>query len=367
MRLSDDFEESRKSSNMYVTTVLVVTLFIVLLITAVLFFNRDKGKSGLQAAENKESQESVASGVIYPEAGELISEDKLRPDDLDFWDKYPEESEAPVSTKPVESVEIEVVENDPSTDGHHTLIVNEKGEEEWLLISPYLPKHEYDFTNLVSKSGLMKYYEDGRLTSYVGVDLSKNQDYVDFGKVKKAGIEFAMIRLGSRGYGTGQLTLDEYFVDNVRRADAAGIKVGIYFFSQAISTEEAVEEANMVLEQIAEMSIDYPIAFDMKKISNDSARTDKLTKSERTKIAKAFLDTIKAAGYKAILYGNKEWLLKEIDYSKLTDVDVWLSQDKDIPDYPYRFTMWQYETQAVVDGISGYVNLDISFIDYSEK
>jgi len=367
MRLTNDFEDNRKSGSLYVTTILVVTLFMVLLIAAVLFFNREKKDT--HSGQVSESTEMITDlpEVIYPEADELVSDSKLSPDDLDFWDKYPEKSEATSIEAVKETEEESSQEEDPSKDGRHTLVVDATGKEEWLLISPYLPKHEYDFTNLVSKSGLMKYYLDGKLASYVGVDLSKNQDYVDFSKVKKAGIEFAMIRLGSRGYGTGQLTLDEYFVDNARRAEDAGIKIGIYFFSQAISAEEALEEANLVLENIADIPVEYPIAFDMEKIANDTARTDSLTKSEKTKIAKTFLDAIKNAGYKAILYGDKEWLLKEIDYSKLTDVDVWLAQDKDIPDYPYRFTMWQYETQAVVDGISGYVNLDISFIDYSEK
>ena len=116
-----------------------------------------------------------------------------------------------------------------------------------MLISPYLPKNEYDFTNLVCQSDVMKYYVDGKQASYSGVDISKLQDYVDFGKVKKAGIDFVMLRVGARGYGTGQLILDDYFSDNLKRATDAGLNVGAYFFSQAITKEEAVEEANMVL------------------------------------------------------------------------------------------------------------------------
>lgn len=92
-----------------------------------------------------------------------------------------------------------------------------------------------------------------------------------------------------------------------------------------------------------------------------------MSKSDRTAIAKAFLDTVEDAGYKTLLYGNKEWLIKQVDMSKLTAYDVWLSQVADIPDYPYRFTMWQYNTSGKVDGVSGYVNLNISFVDYSEK
>ncbi len=190
---------------------------------------------------------------------------------------------------------------------------------------------------------------------------------MDFVKVKKAGIEFVMLRVGARGYGTGQLILDEYFNDNIKRATDAGLDVGVYFFSQAITPEEAVEEANMVIESLGEYQISYPVAFDMELIENDTARTDSLTRAERTEITKAFLDTISAAGYKTLIYGNKEWLLKEIDMSKLTAYDVWYSQGADIPDYPYKFGMWQYSFQGSVDGIAGYVNMDISFINYSEK
>jgi GH25 family lysozyme M1 (1,4-beta-N-acetylmuramidase) len=105
----------------------------------------------------------------------------------------------------------------------------------------------------------------------------------------------------------------------------------------------------------------------MESVENDTARTDALSRSEKTDIAKAFLDTISAAGYKTIIYGNKEWLIKQIDMSKLTAYDVWLSQQTDIPDYPYQFTMWQYSQQGSVDGIAGYADMNISFIDYSEK
>ena len=145
---------------------------------------------------------------------------ELHPDDFDFWDMYPEETETPQPTE--EPEETTAPEDDPSTDGKHTLVQYADGKEEWVLISPYLPKHDYDFTKLVCQSDLMKYYENGKQVSYTGVDISKFQDYVDFVKVKKAGIDFVMIRLGARGYGTGQLILDEYFQDNIKRATDAG-------------------------------------------------------------------------------------------------------------------------------------------------
>ena len=154
---------------------------------------------------------------------------------------------------------------------------------------------------------------------------------------------------------------------SISRTTDAGLEIGLYFFSQAISTDEAVEEANLVLSNIGDYAVTYPIAIDMEQIKNDTSRIDNLSREDKTKITKSFLETIEKAGYKAMVYGNKEWLLKKIDLSKLTEYDIWLSQPGDLPDYPYKFTMWQYSTTANIDGIAGYANLNISFIDYSEK
>lgn len=361
MRMRDDYEERSGISPTVVMTVVAVTLFVAALLVLILIVNSDNNGSS-QSSEGVGQNFSVV--ISEPESEDVVQENPLRPEDLDFWDKYPpQETKEPAE----EELPQEEAENDPATDGRHTKIVNADGSEEWVLISPYLPKHDYDFTKLVCQSDRMKYFENGNQSSFEGIDLSEIQNYVDFVEVKKTGIDFVMLRVGARGYGTGQLILDEYIVDNLKRATDAGLEVGVYFFSQAVSTEEAVEEANMVIETLGDYRISYPVAFDMEKITGDTSRTDTLSKSEKTQIAKAFLDTIEAAGYKAILYGDKEWLIRQIDMSKLTSYDIWLSQETDIPDYPYRFTMWQYNKSARVDGVSGYVNLNISFVDYSEK
>ena len=176
-----------------------------------------------------------------------------------------------------------------------------------------------------------------------------------------------MLRVGARGYSSGQLVLDDYFLDNIKRASDAELEIGVYFFSQAVTEAEAIEEANLVLEQIQDYTVRYPIAFDMEYVDNDTSRVEGVSRADKTTIARAFLDTVKAAGYEPMIYGDKQWLIKQIDLSKLTEYDIWLSQLEDIPDYPYQFSMWQYDRQASIDGISGYANLDISFIDYSEK
>ena len=374
MRLPEEHDDHSGLTPTVVSAIVAVTLFVGVILVAVLLMNGSSGRSKRPQSEPTsvfaEETEAAGSGEMqaagdYPDTDDLISGSTLSPDDFDFWDLYPEE-EAEPSEEPEETVE-ETVENDPATDGRHTLITHDDGEEEWVLISPYLPKHEYDFTKLVCQENLMKYYEDGRQVSFVGADISKNQDYVDFIELKKAGLDFVMLRVGARGYSSGQLVLDEYFTDNLRRAKEAGLEIGVYFFSQAITKDEAIEEANMVIEQIKDQGITYPVAFDMEHIENDVSRIDNLSRSEKTEIAQAFLDTVKNAGYKPMLYGDKEWLLKQVDLSKLTAYDVWYSQHSDIPDYPYKFTMWQYTGEASIEGIAGYANLNISFIDYSEK
>ena len=213
----------------------------------------------------------------------------------------------------------------------------------------------------------MVYYEDGRQSSYVGVDLSKYNNEVDFQKLKAAGVDFVMLRLGSRGYGSGQIMLDEKFVEYITKATEAGLQIGVYFYSQAITEAEAVEEANFVIQNLVNYKLTYPIAFDMEYVKNDSARIDALTREEKTKVAKAFLKTVKTAGYKPMIYGTKEWLIKEIDLTKLTDYDVWLSQQEEEPDYPYQFQMWQYSLEGSISGVTGDVDMNISFVDYSEK
>lgn len=367
MKMPNDYDDKSNMTFTIVMSILAVSVFVAAILLAVLFLNQKSTASAGRSQQNNAIQAAADPSspvIIYPETDELLSGSELHPDDLDFWDMYPEPTASPT---PEPTKEPEEEAPDPSTDGKHTLVQYADGEEEWVLISPYLPKHEYDFTKLVCQSDLMKYYENGKQTSYVGVDISKYQDYVDFVKVKKAGIDFVMIRVGARGYSSGQLVLDEYFSDNIKRATDAGLDVGVYFYSQAITKEEAIEEANMVIENLGEYQLAYPVAYDMEMVENDTARTENLTKAEKTEIAKAFLDTIAATGRKTMIYGNKEWLIKEIDMSKLTAYDVWLSQPADIPDYPYKFSMWQYDFEGSVDGIVGYVNMNISFINFAEK
>lgn len=358
-------EESNSFSLSMTLTITAVCVFIGCLFFVVLLWNgKEDGKAGGDTTPYEGPVQSKAEQASVADLEDLLSGEKRKAEDLDFWDKYPEETSEEIRETPEPTIK---PEEDPATDGKHTLVVTEDGKEEWVLINQYLPKNEYDYTKLVCQSDIMKYYSDGRQISFVGIDVSKLQDYIDYTKVKKAGIDFVMVRVGARGYSSGQLILDDYFSENIKRASDAGLQVGVYFFSQAINEEEALEEANLVLDSIRDFPVSYPVAFYMDGVTGDTARIDRLSRQEKTTIAKTFMDMVGNAGYVPLLYGDKEWLIKQLDLSKLTAYDVWLSQYSDIPDYPYKFSMWQYSASGSVDGIAGYVNMNISFLDFTEK
>lgn len=369
-----------------------VSAFILIVLFAV-FRNNDKKSGGSEYLQEiqKQQEEAVQEEQLAIQEEEEAAP-KLRAEDLDFWDMYPEESEEPEEEKKTaessnknpytekaekekekdkeaERQKEEEERNDPATDGKHTLITNRDGSEEWVLISPYLKKNTFDFTNMEDKAGLKRYMENGRKTSYVGVDISKHTGKIYFPSLKAAGVDYVMIRLGSRGYSTGQITLDENFKENIEGAIEAQLDVGVYFYSQAISQDEAIQEANFVVQNLEPYrgKVKYPIAFNMGFVSNDKSRIEGLSREDKTTVTVSFLEGIKAAGYVPMVYGDKEWLLKEVDLTKLQDFDVWLSQEEDIPDYPYLYSMWQYDTDGVLNGIDGGADLNICFVGYSER
>lgn len=382
-------EDDRKPMGASVIYMVIGVSVFVLVMLLVVMKNNKKADDRREYAQNSAQQQEQTDAETEAET-ETATQQKLRAEDLDFWDMYPVEGETDTApdlqpaetgndTASAEAVDEseegdaakgdEVVQEDPSTDGKHTLVKAADGTEEWVLISPYLTKNTYDFTNLSESANLKKYTENGKKISYVGVDISKHNGSINFRSLKASGVDYVMIRLGARGYSTGQLSLDDNFAENMEEAVEAGLDIGIYFYSQAINQEEAVQEVNFVVQNLEpyRAHITYPVAFDMENVSNDKARIDQLSRDDKTTITSSFLSGIQAAGYAPMIYGNKEWLIKNIDLAKLQDYDIWLSQDEDIPDYPYQYTMWQYTTTGVVNGIKGDANLNICFVSYSDR
>jgi len=214
--------------------------------------------------------------------------------------------------------------------------------------------------------GLKYYYENGELASYAGIDVSSFNGDIDFNAVKEFGIDFVIVRLGGRGYGQeGVIFEDDYALTNLKSAKAAGLSVGAYFFSQAITVDEAIEEANFCLDLLDGFYLDYPLVFDWETIdSAENPRTEDILPETLTNCAKAFCDTVNKAGYIPCLYTDSKKAYMKFDLSKLKGVDIWYAFYNDEPDMYYNYMMWQYSCTGYVDGIEGDVDLNICFKNY---
>ncbi len=247
------------------------------------------------------------------------------------------------------------------------IVVKQGGEILYLPIDKSLALSNYNYLNMETVDGF-KVYDDGAQKSIAGIDVSYYQGVIDWEAVANdpANIEFAIIRAGYRGYVSGDINIDEQFLNNLEGSTSAGIDTGVYFFSQAINEDEAREEANFIIENIKDYNVTYPIVFDMEEVYDDNARTNNLTATEITDITIAFCEEIKAAGYTPVVYGNIGWMMFNLELSRLEDYDKWFAQYFRQPFFPYEYSMWQYTANGEVDGIEGPVDLNISFIDYSD-
>lgn len=245
------------------------------------------------------------------------------------------------------------------------LIYADKDEYVFAPVLDEVKKHHYLEENFVSTDdGEMQYIENGEVVSHKGIDVSKYQGSIDWAAVASDGVEYAFVRLGLRGYGSGKLVLDEYFDKNMSGAKDAGIRTGVYFFTQAVTVAEAVEEADYVLENIAEYDVSYPVVFDVEMITNDNGRANELSQKDRTDIAIAFCDRIKAAGYTPMIYGNVKCFTKLLDMTRLNDYEKWYAFYDDYMYMPYEVGIWQYTEKGKVAGISTGVDLNISYKEY---
>ena len=226
-----------------------------------------------------------------------------------------------------------------------------------------VPKCDYDYERLVEENGY-KYYTDakGRIISTIGIDVSEYQPSVDWQQVKNAGIDFAIIRVGYRGYGEeGRLVEDAMFKSHIEGALEAGLEVGVYFFSQALNKAETIEEAEFVMDRIRNYEITYPVVFDTEEIKEETARTSDLDKEQYTQNCITFCDAVKDAGYTSMIYANMKWMAYTLDLEKLTNYAKWYADYEPKPQCPYEFQMWQYTEKGQVPGVDGNVDLDVCF------
>ena len=249
----------------------------------------------------------------------------------------------------------------------------------------FFKKGEAKYTGWQTINGVVKYFDvngnavtgeqviqgvkytfasDGSLvtgTGTMGIDVSKWNGNIDWDAVKNSGVSYVIIRCGYRGSSQGSLIVDPMFTSNIKGATDAGLKVGVYFFTQAVDRVEAVEEASMVLDMIKNYRISYPVFLD---VEASGGRADGISKETRTEVCKAFCQTIQNGGYTAGIYANKTWLTEKIDTSQLSGYKIWLAQYSSSPTYTGRYDLWQYKSTGRVSGISGDVDLNLSYLGY---
>ena len=232
-----------------------------------------------------------------------------------------------------------------------------------------IPLNEYEPAGFISRDSGHITYAAGGLEAIAGVDVSEFQGDIDWKQVKVSGMDFAMIRVGLRGYGTaGNMVMDKNFEKNITGALEAGLKVGVYFFSQAINVEEAREEAQFVLDAIAGYDIDYPVVFDWERITNgQNARTDGLSGEAVTLCARTFCDTVAAAGYTPAVYFNQTLGYLSLELEQLAEYPFWLASYSAQPNFYYHFDMWQYTAKGLLPGVQGFVDLNLSFRDFAAE
>lgn len=257
------------------------------------------------------------------------------------------ESETESSTSA--NINVSVAEEDDSKDPENTEnIKNEDGAK-------------VNFAEVQAKKGLQN-----------GIDVSKWQGKIDWQKVKNAGIDFAIIRIGYRAE-NGQLYRDSNADYNIQQAQKVGILVGVYFFSTAVNTTEAIEEAKWTVSAIKSYSISYPVVYDCEGFKNSDSRMYSLTAEQRTQNALSFLDTIKKSGYEGMFYGSKSDLTDNTAFN-ISEIEakykVWVAQYKNPPypqsqkpDYDGRYDMWQYTNKGMVFGVEGNCDMVVSYFE----
>ncbi|MBW9212557.1 MULTISPECIES: glycoside hydrolase family 25 protein [Terrabacteria group] len=222
--------------------------------------------------------------------------------------------------------------------------------------------HHYNWSYL-DKSEKIYRYEDKNYYSRFGIDVSVHQGEIDWAKVKKAGVQFAYIRLGYRGYQNGYLSEDTTFRYNIQEALKQKLPVGVYFFSQAINEKEAKEEAEFVLKRIRSYPISLPVVYDLETAGEGkNNRIGSLTKEDMTKHAIAFMKHIKNNGYEAMSYSSTQVYGRMYQLDVIQKYPVWIAEYDQVVKYPYQFRFWQYSSKGKIDGIHKPVDLNLQFI-----
>lgn len=279
------------------------------------------------------------------------------------------QNEEPAETEPY--FEPVNVDHHYPLSGYKILLSDDTYGEIWIPVLEDVPlsTHPLDRLKEQENGRMQSYNESGQYNALTGIDISAHNKVTDWNKVKADGIDFVMLRAGYRTYGKGVLNKDEKFREYYDGAKAAGLKVGAYFFSQAVTEEEAVEEAQLTAEQLYGLELDFPVAYDWEIIydEGETARTDCVPCDVLTDCTIAFCENMKAWGWQPMIYQNKRTSLFKLDLPRLQDYPFWLAEYNDGPTFIYDYDMWQYSCTGTVDGIVGAVDMNLCFYDYSQE
>ncbi len=248
------------------------------------------------------------------------------------------------------------------------LVIADEGAFHFFDINRNLKKNPYDNNCFsLNDDSRMIYTKDDEEIGYCGIDVSEHNGEIDWEEVASDGIDFVYIRAGYRGYGSGKMVEDKCFVQNIEGAKAAGLSVGIYYFTQAINENEAVEEADFVIERAEQYGVDIPIAIDVEKIDDPEAdvRTTKISKDEYTRNVRAFCKRVESKGYGSIIYGNAKTFMMLVNMGELEDKEKWFADyigpNDYVPYFPYEFRIWQYDSNGSCRGVDGSVDMNLAF------
>ena len=248
--------------------------------------------------------------------------------------------------------------NDP----HYGMVEVFNGESYvWIVPEEDVPKNTFEKDDFAADPEGNLTYVGGEYKASRGVDVSQFQGDIDWQAVYDSGVRFAVLRAGGRYYGSGELYSDDKFLENLEGARSAGLRVGAYFFSQAISVEEAREEARYVLELIGDRELDLPVFFDWERVVDSDARTHALDNETLTECAVTFCEEMKAAGFGPGVYVYNDTGYHGYDLSRLQDYMLWCAGVGSYPYFYYAHTVWQYSFRGAVPGINGDCDLNMMF------
>lgn len=338
----------RKANN-YIIIIMVLLLVVVIIIGAGLCY--------LSWSEDRPSADSDRQEVTSSEQMDEALEQAREEGRQEILDGIRENLEANVSAEDIVSGLVQEEDGQHAETGTETAA---ETTEEGLKANP-VSMEQISITD----NGEYEYIQSGQVASKKGIDVSKYQKKINWSKVAGDGVEYAFLRVGCRGYGAGgTLIEDEYFHQNAKGALAQGIDIGAYFFSQAVTVEEAKEEAELVVNALKDYEVTYPVAIDIERVENAKARQDALSKEERTEICLAFCAYIEEAGYTPMIYGDLETFSKLLDPEQLSEYDFWICETDGKMEFPYEFAIWQYSHKGKVSGISTDTNMSISLKEW---